>query len=473
MKRIHLAASGLVLSCLLTACGGNSSTDNPTPDATAQTETAQDAVRMQAQAARRPAPEQFTGRLREVDETLVWQQTEMTVGNTTAQRTYSDHVTAVNADGSFAFERFNGAGSVFERYTSDTNGSRLSRDVVANGNRCSFNPGRNFVSFPLYVGKVWLSNWTQACTLGYQETVNQLTAVTGRETIAIAAGSYDALRLNYVTLITKSNDANLQNGSTGEASYLQEATCWWATDIKRIVKCSYKNTYFGSTPPASYLKSYSFEASFVGKQYFAGTKRVGQNNAWAETNTLVDGTPQTRNYHQIVRTLNADGGYGADYVDLGGALLESYTFDKDDNRLRRFTAFNSNTCTYSPRRNFFDFPLYVGKSWSTDWLYNCSSGYHENATHTAQVQAMESVTVGAGTFDALRIQYQTQFTNSNDAGLLNGVSGSATYSQEGTCWWAPTLKRMIKCDIDSNFGATAPASYRKRYAMSMTAIVVP
>lgn len=472
MNRVHLAASGLMLSCLLAACGGGN-TDSTSSDATTHTETAQAAVTRQAQAARRPAPEQFTGRLREVDETLVWQQTETTVGDTTAQRTYSDHVTAVNADGSFAFERFNGAGNVFERYTSDANGSRLSRDVVSNGNRCSFNPGRNYVTFPLYVGKVWLSNWTQSCALGYQETVNQLTAVTGRETITIAAGTHDALRLNYVTLITKSNDVNLQNGSTGEASYLQEATCWWATDVKRIVKCSYKNTFFGSTPPASYLKSYTFEASFIGKQYFAGTKRVGQNNAWTENYTLVDGTAQTRNYNQIVRTLNADGGYGADYVDLSGALLESYTFDRDDNRLRRYTAFNANSCTYSPRRNFFDFPLYVGKSWSTDWLYNCSSGYHENAAHTAQVQALESVTVGAGTFDALRIHFQTQFTNSNDAGLPNGLSGSAAYSQEGTCWWAPALQRMIKCDIESDFGATAPASYRKRYAMNMTAIVVP
>ncbi len=472
MTRIHLAASGLLLSCLLAACGGGS-TDTPAQDATAQTETAQASVTRQAQAARRPTPEQFTGRLREVDETLVWQQTETTVGNTNAARTYSDHVTAVNADGSFAFERFNGAGSVFERYTSDTHGSRLSRDVVANGNRCSFNPGRNFVSFPLYVGKVWLSNWTQACTLGYQETVNQLTAVTGRETIAIAAGSYDALRLNYVTLISKSNDANLQNGSTGEAAYLQEATCWWATDVKRIVKCSYKNTYFGTPPPASYLKSYTFEASFVGKQYFPGAKRVGENQAWAETNTLVDGTTLTRNHNRIVRTLNADGSYSADYVAVGGALLESYIFDKDDNRLQRYTAFNANTCTYSPRRNFFDFPLYVGKSWSTDWLYNCSLGYRENAAHTAQVQALESVTVDAGTFDALRIHFQTQFTNSNDAGLPNGPSGLATYSQEGTCWWAPALKRLIKCDIDSDFGATAPASYRKRYAMSMTSFVVP
>ena len=74
---------------------------------------------------------------------------------------------------------------------------------------------------------------------------------------------------------------------------------------------------------------------------------------------------------------------------------------------------------------------------------------------------------------AVILHFQTQFTNSNDAGLPNGLSGSATYSQEGTCWWAPALRRMIKCEIESNFGATAPASYRKRYAMNLTAIVVP
>lgn len=472
MNRVHLAASGLMLSCLLAACGGGS-TDNTGPDATAHTEAAQAAVTRQAQAARRPAPEQFTGRLREVDETLVWQQTETTVGDTTAQRTYSDHVTAVNADGSFAFERFNGTGNVFERYTSDVNGSRLSRDVVSNGNRCSFNPGRNYVNFPLYVGKVWLSNWTQSCTLGYQETVNQLTAVTGRETISIAAGSHDALRLNYVTLITKSNDANLQNGSTGEAAYLQEATCWWATDVKRIVKCSYKNTFFGSTPPASYLKSYTFEASFIGKQYFPGAKSVGQSSAWSETDTLFNGSVFTRNYTQTVNFVNVDGSYSAARFEANGALGEAYNFDNGGNRLTRFIASSSNHCAYTPKRDYFNFPLYVGKTWASTWHYGCSIGYRDDAAHTAHVEALETVTTAAGSFEALRVRFQTRFTNSNDFQLENGASGQAAYGHDGVCWWSTELKRLIKCDVAGTYVGAAPQHYRQRYVTELTALLAP
>ncbi|MEO8155064.1 MAG: hypothetical protein ABI605_18510 [Rhizobacter sp.] len=474
MKRIQLAASGWALSCLLAACGGGG-TDASTQDAGTQAEAAQAAqatLTEQAQAQRRPAPEQFTHGLREVNDTVAWSQTEVTVGGITATRVYSDHVTAVNADSSFIFDRLDANGHAFERYTADVDGNRSNRLVLANGNNCAYSPNRNFLNFPLSVGKTWLSSWTQRCAQGSQETATQLAGVTARETITIPAGSFDTLRVSYVTLFTKSNDLNLVNGNKGTASYLQEASCWWSVDAKRVVKCSFKNTFNGAAP-ASYLKSYTLEASYVGKQYFAGAKQVGQNNAWTETDTLVDGTPLTRNYNQIVRTLNADGGYSSDYVDLNGAMTERYTYDKDDNRLGRYIASVANTCSYSPRRDFFDFPLYVGKSWSTSWLYSCSSGYHENAAHTAQVQALESVTVGAGTFDALRIHFQTQFTNSNDAGLATGLSGSAAYSQEGSCWWAPALQRMIKCDIDTDFGATAPASYRKHYLMSITAIVTP
>jgi hypothetical protein len=470
MKRIHLAATGWALSCLLAACGGGNSTDNATPDATTQSQTAQDTLREQAQAARRPAPEQFTRRLREVDETIVWQQTETTVANTTAQRSYTDHVTAVNADGSYAFERLVGAAAPFERYTSDADGNRLGRDVLNNGNHCSYNPGRNFVNFPLYVGKTWLTGWTQNCTLGYTETVTQLAAVTARETITTTAGSFDALRLGYVAVITKSNDANLQNGSTGEAMYLQESTCWWATDVKRIVKCSYKNTYFGTTPPASYLKSYTFEASFIGKQYFPGAKRVGSSSGWSETDTLVNGNVLSRNYTQTVTAVNADGSYGIDRIETSGVLGERYVNDRSGNRMLRFIASTNNNCAYEPRREYLNFPLYVGKSWAANWHYGCAIGYREDAAHTARVEALETITVGAGSFEALRISFHTSLTNSNDFQLQGGATGQGAYAHDGVCWWSPQLRGLIKCTFDGSFVGPVPATYRQRYATEMAVL---
>ncbi len=469
MKRIQLATSGWALSCLLVACGGGSSNDSSAPEITAQTETAQAALRQQAQAQRRPAPEQFTRGLREVDETIVWQQSEVTLANTGAQRSYTDHVTAVNADGSFAFDRLDARGTAYERYTSDADGSRLTRDTVVNGNHCAYNPGRNFVSFPLYVGKVWLSSWSLACDLGYKETVNQLAAVTGRETITIATGSYDALRIGYVGLITDSNDVNLENGSTGKAAYLVESTCWWSTQAKRILKCTTKNTYFGNLQPVGYLKSYVFEASFVGKQYFPALKRVGASSIWSELDTAVSGTTQTRSYTQLVSAVNADGSYGLDRIEASGVLSERLVNDKGGNRMGRYIVSTSNNCAFAPKREYMNYPLYVSKTWSANWHYGCALGYGEDAAHTSTVEALETITVGAGTFEALRIRFHTDITNSNDFQLENGPAGHAAYSQNGVCWWSTALKGLIKCDIDSNFVGAAPASYRKRYLTEMSA----
>lgn len=475
MNRLTLAAAGLTLSCLLAACGGGGEDASPaaSSEALTQTETAQSALRMTAQAQRRIAPEQFTRGVREVHDTVVWQQTETTVADVTAQRTYSDRITAINDDASFAFERRSGTGAVFERYQSNPDGNRLSRDIVANGNHCTYNPNRNFVSYPLYVGKVWASTWDYNCSLGYQETAHQLAAVTGRETINIPAGSYDALRIGYVTLFNNSNDINLEGGSTGQAAYLQEATCWWATEVHRIVKCTYKNTFFGATPPASYLKEYTLEASFVGKQYYPGAHRVGQSSLWTDTDTYVSGASASRTYTQTVTAVNANGSYGVDRTESNGYISERYLNDFSGNRLTRFISSSANNCAYTPRRDYLRFPLYVGKTWNSTWHYGCALGYQEDATHSAQVEALEQITTAGGTHNALRVRFQTVLTNSNDFQLENGSIGQASYAHDGVCWWSVDTQRLVKCDLGISYTGPAPAHYRQRYVTEAAGVLVP
>lgn len=475
MKRISLAAAGFTLSCLLAACGGGSDTDTSVAQsADTRSDSAQADLRREAQAQARPRPEQFTAGTREVNDTIVWQQTETTVGGTEQSRTYADRISAVAPDGSFNFNRATTAGTTFERYTANADGNRTSRTIVANGNHCTYDPNRNFVSYPLHVGKVWASQWNHECTAGYKEKATQLSAVTGRETITIQAGSFDALRIGYVTLYTKSNDVNLQNGANGEAAYLVESTCWWATSVKRIVKCTYKNTFFGTTPPASYLKTYALEATFIDKVYVADRQReVGQSSLWSETDHQVGGNVLTRTYTQTINAVNADGSYGIDRREANGFLSERYVNDRGGNRLSRFIVPTNNPCTWAPRRDYLSFPLFVGKTWTSGWNYSCGAGYREDAAHTARVEALEPVTTAAGTFNALRVSFQTVLTNSNDFQLQNGPAGQATYRNDGTCWWDVDGQRIVKCDIANTFEGPAPATYRQRYVTELAAVLAP
>ncbi|MBL0727702.1 hypothetical protein [Piscinibacter sp. HJYY11] len=475
MKRISLAAAGFTLSCLLAACGGGSDTDTSVAQAAdTRSDSAQADLRREAQAQARPRPEQFTAGPREVNDTIVWQQQETTVGGTTQQRSYGDRITAVEADGSFSFNRGTPGGVTFERYRANADGNRLSREYVNNGNHCTYDPNRNFVSYPLYVGKVWASQWNYNCSLGYKERATQLSAVTGRESITIQAGTFDALRIGYVTLYTKSNDVNLQNGANGEAAYLVESTCWWATSVKRIVKCTYKNTYFGTTPPAGYLADYALEASYIGKVYFPDASRqVGQSSRWTETDTQLGGNVINRHYTQTITAVNPDGSYNVDRAEANGFISERILNDRGGNRLNRFIVQTNNPCTWAPRRDYLSFPLYVGKTWTSGWNYSCALGYREDAAHTARVEALEPVTTAAGTFNALRVSFQTVLTNSNDFQLQNGPAGQATYRNDGTCWWDVDGQRIVKCDIANTFEGPAPATYRQRYVTELAAVLVP
>ena len=64
--------------------------------------------------------------------------------------------------------------------------------------------------------------------------------------------------------------------------------------------------------------------------------------------------------------------------------------DKHRNRLSR-TYTNGNVCTYTPKRNYYDMPLYVGKTWTGSWNYACQMGYKERGNVAGTVQAFDTL----------------------------------------------------------------------------------
>jgi len=195
---------------------------------------------------------------------------------------------------------------------------------------------------------------------------------------------------------------------------------------------------------------------------------AGEQRTWRETNTRNGGSVDV-NDTLMVTTMADAAGHNTELRDAGTqALKETRVLDADDNRLSRSYP-NGNSCTYAPSRHLLDYPLYYGKSWTTDWTYACSAGYRETAHAVAAVEDYERITVAQGTHDALRLRTQVAFTKSNDANLDGGALGQAAYSQDIVCWWSVTLKRTVKCTTTYHYVGTEPAAYSKTFAQELLA----
>ena len=85
--------------------------------------------------------------------------------------------------------------------------------------------------------------------------------------------------------------------------------------------------------------------------------------------------------------------------------------------------------SYTPHAGTFDWPLYVGKSWSARYVYRdlIRQTTIDSVQYDCHVETYEKVVVPAGTWDAFRI------TSKN----VDGTSLS-------TIWYAPDLKLIVK-----------------------------
>ncbi|MGH6953872.1 MAG: hypothetical protein ACREGL_06805 [Alphaproteobacteria bacterium] len=85
------------------------------------------------------------------------------------------------------------------------------------------------------------------------------------------------------------------------------------------------------------------------------------------------------------------------------------------------------TIAYRPHVRTFSFPLQPGKRWGgqVDWQAGAESG---SWTSRGEAKGWESITVPAGRFDALRVEYE--------------IDGQPWFA----CWYAVEVQYPIKCD---------------------------
>jgi hypothetical protein len=210
------------------------------------------------------------------------------------------------------------------------------------------------------------------------------------------------------------------------------------------------------------------------QRYERVAPQVGDTRVWTETNTRNDGSVSVATTQVTTTAVNSDGSQAQDVRDITtppGSLLETRLLDEQGNRKERTYA-NGNRCTYAPVRQLLDFPLYVNKSWTSQWDYSCQLGYEETGDAVTTVADYEKVTVGAVTYDALKLHTEVLITQSNDVNLPLGASGQAAYSQAIDCWWSVSLKRHVKCvtthDYPSGLGQQAPGSYSKTFVQELS-----
>jgi hypothetical protein len=143
--------------------------------------------------------------------------------------------------------------------------------------------------------------------------------------------------------------------------------------------------------------------------------------------TIVNGT----NYAVTTETGN--------YNDSGQEI--SYSFTGETGALV--------TCTYAPHANGPDFPVQVGQTWQIAYTGSCDNG-SASVSYTQQgiVVDVESITVPAGTFTALKLQSTVTWA---DAGGTTRIQTIINWRDTATLY---SLKQRISIAVSGNLPTT-------------------
>jgi hypothetical protein len=148
------------------------------------------------------------------------------------------------------------------------------------------------------------------------------------------------------------------------------------------------------------------------------------NSTRIYSETIVDNSNNTIaiGFSDTVMTVNTDGTYvvlfqpsnptaivnGTNY----GGPPETQTFNTSGQEtLDVFTSSKAYTCNFDPHGSGPEFPVQVGMSWSLDYTYSCNGGASISYVQAGTVLDVESVTVPAGTFSAIKLQSTLTWTD--------------------------------------------------------------
>ncbi len=176
------------------------------------------------------------------------------------------------------------------------------------------------------------------------------------------------------------------------------------------------------------------------QQFAAGLRRVGELSTWQSDYAQYGGTTYSQISDSTVSAVNADGSFSLDILS-NGVPIYRYSYDQNGAGLSEKSLIRDLSCSDAPTGDSNGFPRYVGKVWTSTFESQCSDGYSSSSTEESTIEGYEKITVGSGTFDALRIRSTGRVTAIDPT----APKSPSTRDSVGTCWWATSIARTVKC----------------------------
>jgi hypothetical protein len=204
----------------------------------------------------------------------------------------------------------------------------------------------------------------------------------------------------------------------------------------------------GSGSDAGSKMTYSFVTPKVNsRQIFADTTLDNSNNTITQT---------TRN---TVTAVNADGSYvfvhddpTGNSVTVNGTTYSTITESITENNSGQEVSYTPMlvnaigvTCTISPHGAGPNFPLTVGQTWISNYSITCGTAPPLSYAQTGSVVGIESVTVPAGTFSAIKLQSALTWTGPN----------GTTRTEAITTWRDVNTEIVVKRVTNIEYSGTA------------------
>jgi hypothetical protein len=186
------------------------------------------------------------------------------------------------------------------------------------------------------------------------------------------------------------------------------------------------------------------------------------NSTRTYSETIVDNSNNTIaiGFSDTVMTVNSDGTYVVLFQPSNPSVIvngtnyggppDTETFNTSgqetlDVYTSGSTAF---TCSFDPHGNGPDFPVQVAMSWSLGYTYSCNGGAPITYMQSGTVSDVESVTVPAGTFSAIKLQSTLTWTDAQ----------GTTRTQTITNWRDVTTSISVKQEFSIAYSGTLPTT---------------
>lgn len=187
------------------------------------------------------------------------------------------------------------------------------------------------------------------------------------------------------------------------------------------------------------------------------------NSSRVYAETVVDNSNNTISigFSDTVQAVNADGSIGEMEQSTTGSTAivngtnyalptetEIYNAQGQETSYVDLSASPNLSCSLDPHGAGPNSPLQVGQTWSLDYTLTCGTTVSVAYTQSGSVVDVESVTVPAGTFTAIKLQSTISWTD----------AGGTMRTQSITNWRDVATSHSVKQSITIEVSGTLPAA---------------